>query len=153
MKNNLLQLAFGLVVLVLGGGLEEFLPKVLGVGFPVLLTATQFWALRAKSSLQAVLFALLAGAFEDALSSLPPMTSVSFFPMSALFVRQVGFPRAVTALTYSAYQLWLLIWTSVPGGEIFNRLLLSVPVGMLTAWAVGAALTWIRTEGAIDEQG
>lgn len=141
------------MVLVLGGGLEEFLPKVLGVGFPVLLTAAQVLAQASRSSSQAVSLALLAGAFEDALSSLPPMTSVSFFLLSALLVRQVGFPLAATALTYPSYQLWLSIWTRVPGGEVFNRLLLSVPVGVVTAFAVGVVLGWTRKEAAIDEQG
>ena len=32
------------MTLVLGAGAEELLPKFLGVGFPILLTATQFFA-------------------------------------------------------------------------------------------------------------
>ena len=37
MKNDVLQLMFGVLALVLGAGCEELLPKALGVGFPILL--------------------------------------------------------------------------------------------------------------------
>ena len=37
---------FSLVVLCLGGGAEELLPKMLGVGFPVLLASVQAVAVR-----------------------------------------------------------------------------------------------------------
>ena len=78
MGNSLLQFVFALGVLCLGGAAEDMLPKVAGVGFPVLLSAVLVMATR-RPIVPAVLFAVAAGACEDALSSLPLMTSPSTF--------------------------------------------------------------------------
>ena len=151
MKNSLLQLTFGLVVLIVGAGLEEMLPKFLGVGFPILLTAVQFMSLGPFASV-AIVFAALAGATEDALSSLPLMTSVSYFLVVALLVRRLGLPRGVSVFAYPCYQLWLAVWSSGLGGGIFNRLLLSFPLGVVTSVAVGVLVCGARRGAAIDEQ-
>ena len=60
MRNSFLALAFSLAVLCLGAGAEELLPKVLGVGFPVLLMAAQVLAVR-WSLAAAMVFAVAAG--------------------------------------------------------------------------------------------
>ena len=46
MANDAVVLVSSLLVLVFGAGAEVLLPKALGVGFPVLLTAVQFSAVR-----------------------------------------------------------------------------------------------------------
>ena len=99
------------------------------------------------------MFAIAAGALEDALSALPPATSVSYFLGLAALVRWAGMPRVATLLTYPAYQVWLFVWTSGLGGEVFGRVLLALPVGLVTAIAVGLVLGWIERKAAMDELG
>ena len=152
MANNVVVFVLSLAVLVLGAGAETLLPKMLGVGFPVLMTAVQFMAVR-RPAVAMVLFAIAAGAMEDALCALPPATSASFFLALVAFVRWSGMPLAATLFTYPAYQAWLFVWTSSPGGGFFGRVLLALPVGIVTALAVGAALGWTERKAAVDEQG
>ena len=152
MASEFVVLAFSLLVLVFGAGAEVLLPKLLGVGFPVLLAAVQFTAAR-RPAVVAALFAVAAGAMEDALSALPPATSVSYFLALASLVRWSGMQRAVTLLTYPAYQVWISVWTSGLGGDVFGRVLAAIPVGLVTALAVGAVLGRMERKAAIDEQG
>lgn len=152
MANDVVTFAFAAVALVLGAGAETLLPKFLGVGFPVLLTTVQFMAAR-RTAVAAVIFALAAGAMEDALSALPAATSASFFLLLASLVRWSGMPRAATLLTYPAYQMWIYVWTDRAGGGVFSRVLLALPVGLATALAVGAVLAWAERKAAVDEQG
>lgn len=150
MRNDILQVVFLFLALIVGAGCEELLPKVFGVGFPVLLMSAQFLAARGRSSL-GFLFAIAAGAVEDALSSLTPMTSVSFFLLVAVLVRRTGAPWYLVALTYPCYQLWLTVWTG--GLNVFTRILLSVPIGFLTAFVVGRIVFDFLRRAAIDERG
>ena len=143
---------FSLLTLVIGGALETVFPKPLGVGIPVLLVAAQFMASR-QTTMSMALFAIAAGAVEDALSSLPVMTSASYFLVVAMLTRWSGLPRGTTVLTYPLYQLWLRIWVSGLQGNIFHRILVAVPIGLATAFAVSAALTWLSGKVAIDEEG
>lgn len=152
MKSNFPILVLAVFVLVLGAWAEEFLPKFLGVGFPVLLVASHHFASRRASAFMC-LFAIAAGAMEDAISFLPTMTSVSYFLLSACFVRWVGFSRVTAALTYAGYQVWLAVWQSALGGVVFARLLVAVPVGLMTALAVEWILTTVEREAAVHEQG
>lgn len=152
MTSELSVLALSFLVLVLGAGAETVLPKLLGVGFPILLTAVQFAAAR-RSAVAAALFAVAAGSIEDALSALPPATSVSYFLALASLVRWSGMPRAATLFTYPVYQLWISVWTSAPGGGVFGRVLAAIPVGLATALAVGAVLGLMERKAAVDEQG
>ena len=152
MRNNFLVLAFSLVVLCLGASAEELLPKLLGVGFPFLLASVQVVAVR--GSLAAVMmFAVAAGGIEDALSSLPPMTSVSFFLIAMAFARRSDLPLAASLLTYPAYQVWLSAWTGGLGGGVFGRILVSLPVGMVTAIAVWWVIRIAERRAALAEQG
>ena len=93
MKSNVVQLVLALMALVLGGAAEELLPKVAGIGFPVLLAAALFFAVR-RGTAEAVVFALAAGALEDALSALPPGTSPVFFLAAIALARRCGFPHS-----------------------------------------------------------
>ena len=131
MTNEVVVLVSSVLVLVFGAGAEVLLPKVLGVGFPVLMTAVQFFAVR-RPAVSAAMFAIAAGAMEDALSALPPVTSVSYFLGLAALVRWSGMPRAATLLTYPAYQMWIYVWTDRAGGGVFSRVLLALPVYALT---------------------
>lgn len=153
MKNSLLFLLLSVTVLVLGAGAEELLPKVMGVGFPILLMAVEFTAVRRRQTAMAVMFAIAAGAMEDAVSGLPMMTSVSYFVAVAMAIRWFGFLRAAVLLTYPGYQLWLALWISGGSGEIFNRLWISVPIGAVTALVVALVLAWVEGKAAVDEQG
>ena len=151
MKDSLLVLAFWLVALVLGASAEELLPKFLGVGFPVLLALVGAFSVR-RDAPAAALFALAAGAVEDALSSLPPMTSASAFLILAVFVRRSGLPQLAAVFAYPCYQAWLEIWTGGLGGGVFGRMLLSLPVGFLTAWTVGFLSETLSRKAAVDER-
>ena len=152
MISSLVQFVFALFALVLGAALEELLPEVLGVGVPVLMAATAFMALR-RPEIAALPFAVLAGAAEDALSALPPMTSVSYFLGVALLARFLGRSGALMAVVYPLYQIWLAVWLPGIGGGVFARVLLSCPVGFATAYAVDWALTWFSRKAAADERG
>ena len=140
------------MVLCLGASAEELLPKLLGVGFPVLLASVQVVAVR-RPIAAAMLFAIAAGGAEDALSSLPPMTSVSFFLLAMAFARRTGLPCAAALLTYPAYQVWLSAWTGGVGGGVFGRILMALPVGAATAFAAGWVLRTAERRAALGEQG
>lgn len=140
------------MTLLLGGAAEELLPKVAGMGLPVLLAAVQILAYR-RATAVAMLFALAAGGLEDALSSLPVMLSASYFLLVAAVTRWTELPRAAILLTYPGYQVWLEVWTNGFGGGVFYRILLAIPMGIVTVVAVGALLIWAEGKAAIDEAG
>ena len=152
MISSLVQFILATFVLVLGAAFEELLPKALGVGIPVLMAATSFFSVRGSWS-AALPFAVLAGAAEDALSGLPPMTSASYFLVLALLTRIVGRPGSVMAVAYPVYQVWLAVWFPGIGGGIFSRVLLACPIGFLTACAVDLTLGWISRKAAANERG
>lgn len=149
MKSNVVQLVLALMALVLGGAAEELLPKVAGIGFPVLLAAALFFAVR-RGTAEAVVFALAAGALEDALSALPPGTSPVFFLAAIALARRCGFPHSAHIMFFPAYQLWLTLWFEGATAGVFVRMLASVPAGWLAASAAGAALAWAQRKAAID---
>ena len=152
MISSLVQFVFAIFALVLGAALEELFPEVLGVGVPVLMSAAVFMALH-RSETQGLSFAVLAGAVEDTLSALPPMTSVSYFLGVALLARFLGRSGVLMAVAYPLYQIWLAVWIPGIGGGVFARVLLSCPIGFATAWAVDWALTWFSRKAAADERG
>ena len=152
MANSVIVLVLSVLALVLGAGAETLLPKFLGVGFPVLMAAVQFFSAR-RPAVSVVLFALAAGAMEDALSSLPAATSASYFLALAVFVRWSGMPRAAALFAYPLYRVWLFIWKGSPGGGVFGHVLLALPVGIVTALAVEMLLCWAERKAAVDEEG
>lgn len=151
-RSDLLRVVFAAISLVLGAGAEELLPKIIGVGVPILLTVLHFYALRSPIALT-VIFAIAAGAIEDALSSLPPMTSVSFFLMVALVVRWMRIHLVATAMIYSFYQVWLAIWMIGMGSGAFSRIFIAIPLGAMTGCLIGWILDTATRKAAIDEQG
>ena len=149
---DVIHIALAALVLVFGGTAEDLLPKVLGVGFPVLLASVPVLVAR-FGRLEGLAYAVAAGAMEEALSSVPPMSGVSFFLAVAVLVRHVG-PGWVPALvSYPVYQIWLAVWLVGIGGGVFGRILVAIPVGAVTALAVGAAVNGLCRKAAIDEQG
>lgn len=141
---------FAVLALILGAGCEELLPKVLGVGFPILLMAVVFLSVRFGLPL-VVLLAIAAGATEDAVSALTPMTSVSFFLIVAVLVHRFGLPRLTAVLVFPCYQLWLSVWMG--GLNVFTRILVAIPLGGLTALVVSSAFAHAIGKAAIDERG
>ena len=152
MANDLSQLALSVLVLIFGAAVEELAPKFFGVGFPALLCSAMYFAPR-RSAPRAVLFAIAAGAVEDAVSSLPAMTSVSYFLIVALLSRWSGLPRGMAAFAFCGYQAWLCAWVGGLQGGLFWRMLFSLPAGAVAAVAVAAVLAWAERKAAIDEQG
>ncbi len=151
MKSDVVQFVFALLALVFGGAAEELAPKFLGVGFPFLLMASVFLASR-RTVLSAVLFAVAAGSFEDALSGLPFATSICFFTMTALVARTAHAAYAVMGLAHPVYQIWLWLWRPETEGGVFGGLLVSVLTGPVAALAAVLFLTWLERRAAIGER-
>ena len=101
----------------------------------------------------AVLFALAAGAMEDSLSSLPALTSASYFLALAVLVRWSKMPYAAALFAYPVYQMWLFVWTGRSGGGVFGHILLALPLGIVTTLAAELVLGWAERRGAVDEEG
>ena len=139
-----------MIVLVIGGAVEEVLPKFFGVGFPVLLSVSLFVGQR-RTPLAGALFALAAGGMTDALASLPPMTSSGFFLLVSMAMRRFPFPRTAMLAVYPLYQVWLALWVSSIGAAVYMRILVSIPIGCLTAAAACAAVSWFERKAAVDE--
>ncbi len=150
-KTDAVHLVFAILVLVFGGALEELLPKFLGVGFPILLMSVLFLSPR-RTTLVAVLFAMAAGGVEDAISSLPLATSVSFFVVLAILIRSFHFSYAAMLVMHPVYQIWLWLWRPGSEGGIFGRFLVSLLTGPLTAVFVVLVLAWLERRAALDEK-
>lgn len=138
------------MAIIVAAALEEMFPKVLSVGFPFLLGATVFYAVRAPSAL-CVLFALAAGGAEDSLSSLPFLTGPSFFVLIAALVRITQLPYVVAPLAFPVFQLWLFIWVPDLDGSVFLRGLLALPLGAVAIGAVAYILDRLERRAAADE--
>ena len=151
MLGKVVQFVLCALVLVSGAAFEELLPRVFGVGIPVLLMSAVFFSVRRTGS-SAFAFAIVAGAVEDVLSALPPMTSVSYFLAVALLLRRLGSAWFVPVAVYAGYQVWLSVWVLSIGGDVFKRVLLACPVGLATAFATEVALAWLCGKAAADER-
>lgn len=152
MKNNSIRFVLALLTLVIGASAEELLPKFLGVGFPVLLAAVPFFSLKRPAMLP-VLYALAAGATEDALSGLPLLTSASLFLVLTALSRWTHLPSLVAVFSYPVYQVWLCLWCSDLQGSIFTRCLLAIPVGAFAFAVVTAILLTVERRAGADEAG
>lgn len=152
MRNSVILMLLAIATLVIGGGIESLLPKCAGVGLPVLLTAVHFAALR-RNLAAACLFAVAAGAVEDAVAWLPAMTSASYFLAFALFTGWAKMSRLAVAVAYFAYQAWLGIWVAGCGSSVMLRMLLAIPFALLAELVVGGVLSAIDRGVAIDEIG
>lgn len=149
MKDEFVQFVFILVSVVIAAAAEELLPSFAGVGFPLLLSVVMVTAPRVNV-LPGVLTAVAAGAFEDALSSLPPMTSICFFTIAALVSRKAYFPRAFLLSAFPAYALWIGMCRTGSVGHVFVMALLSVPFGALAFGVVALMLPWAGRKAGYD---
>ena len=151
MLNKRIQLAIAVLVLVFAAAGEELLPPVFGVGVPLLLAGTVATA-RRRPVTTAVFFAVAAGAFEDAISSLPPLTSVGFFLFAALAAGSRLTPATALFAAYPLYQLWLCVWIADTGSAASVRRNTPPPVGAATFVAVGALLFLVDRKAGVDER-
>ena len=149
-KNDFVQLVIGIFAIVACSAAEEMLPKVAGVGIPLLMAASAYMAMR-RRVLPAVLFTAAAGVAEDALCGLPPATSASFFLAVAALARWSEFPSGALVMAYPIYQAWLKLWTPGAHGSLYLRALAAVPAGLVAAVAVWSALAWTDRRAAVDE--
>ncbi len=151
MRSEFALLAFAMAALVFGGAFEELLPKPFGVGFPILLCASIWFARRARPT-AAFVFVLAAGTVEDALAGLPFVMSASYFVLAAFVVRFLWVPGVFAPLFYLGYQFWLWLWVVDLQGSLFMRALLALPVGAGTALGVTWLLDAVQREGGLDER-
>lgn len=152
MKKEVVQIVIALFTLALGGALEELAPKLLGVGVPVLLSAALAFA-ASRKPLPGLLFAVAAGAAEDALSGLPFALSLSFFTVLAGLLRGFKLPLLALSPAFFLYQIWLWIWLGASlNGNIFTRLAMALPLGCATLVVVTALLRWIDRKAAVHEK-
>lgn len=152
MKADIVQLVFALIVLVVGAAAEELLPKFWGVGFPVLLTATLFAAVRRRRPMPGLFFSFAAGAMEDSLAGLPPPTSLVFFFLFALLARTRRYNWPSLGVAYVLYQIWLWIW--VPNGVsgLWGRLFAATLLSLASALVVIPVLKILERSAALDER-
>ena len=151
-KNNSLRFVIALLALVLGTALEELLPKFLAVGFPLLLAAVPVFAVQRPLMLP-IVFSLAAGGAEDAISGLPFMTSASFFLLIAALVRWTHLVYPIAFVAYPAYQLWLGLWLIGLKGSVCIRVLLAMPIGIVTFLAMAWAVVALERKAGVDEAG
>ena len=150
MKNSLTLTVLAAVAVVLGCAVEEMLPKIAGVGFPVLLSSVLASSPR-RDWFSLAVFAVAAGGAEDAISSLPVMASPMYFLAAALLMRRWELPVGAIAVVYPLYQVWLALWPSGAEGPLSLRILVALPVGVVSAWAVGRICLWLERKAAVDE--
>lgn len=151
-RRSLIRFSFFAVLLVIGASAEDILPRVCGVGVPVLLCLSLAVARRGTWA-ESAIFAVAAGAMADAIGSLPMAASASCFLTLAWLVRRADAFCVVAAFAYPAYLLWLWAWTGSTGGEIFWRTAMAMPLGLASALLVGAVCDAAGKGAAIDEAG
>ncbi len=152
MKRDAVQFSIALIALVFGGAAEDLMPKFLGVGMPFLLSAAAVIAVR-RPPLEGALFAIAAGAFEDALSGLPGAVSISYFTLMAGIMRGFKLHLACAAPAFCGYQLWLWIWLGGSlSGNVFSRIFIAAPIGAGTLVAVHLLLLALDRKGAVGEK-
>lgn len=152
MKRDLIQFVLAFFALAFGGAAEDLLPKMVGVGFPVLLSAAAYYAV-SRPPLSGLLFAAAAGAAEDSLCGLSFAPSIAFFLVTAGLLRGFKLPLFCAAPAFACYQLWLWIWFgNALNGSVFARFFTAVPVGALTLAAVCGLLMFIDGRAAVHEK-
>ena len=141
---------FAMFAIVISAAAEELLPSFLVVGMPMLLVLAMLMSTR-LDVLPGVMVAAGAGAFEDALSSLPPLTSVSFFVVAALLSRKEYFPRAFLILVFPLFEFWAGLCMIGPMGDVFVRVLVSLPLGLAAVAVQYQVLTRVGRRAGLHE--
>ncbi len=151
MKKDFVNIAIALMALIFCGAGEELLPKALGAGVPLLLSAAMYFAVR-RSQFESLAFAVAAGLVEDSLSSLPFATSTAFFVAAAAVMRAFKLPLAAALASAPAYQLWIWVWLGPRmAGSVFMRFAAALPTGAAALLAVASILLWLDGKAAVDE--
>lgn len=162
-KTRIVQMVFALVSTVIAAALQEMLPSFGGTKPPILLCLALLWAYVERSrddrdsqteklaffSARWIPAAILAGAFEDALSEFPTGCATGFFILAGAAVGLLR--QAIRMLQPSArglviavaaaplHELWLNMWGVVgddPSGLVrfFASTLPAAPTGALLFW-------------------
>ena len=147
MKGSVVQFAFILLALVLGGVLETVLPSVFGLGVPILLGAVFFFSTSTRTPVW-VIAAIAAGAMEESAASLPPATAIVFFAAFAVAVRFLREPVVWVVAAYPAYQVWLGLVAE--GSGAIARAMVAIPVGTLSLAAVAALMSVMWRKAGAD---
>ena len=147
MKGNLVQFAFIVVAIVLGGALEDMLPSIGSLGVPMLLALAVFFAVETRTPIW-IMAAVAAGAFEEAICSLPPGSAIVFFAAIAVAIRFFREPVVWIAIAYPSYQVWLALVADGMGAP--GRILLSVPVGAAFLAVALVVLPWLWRKAGVD---
>jgi len=146
-KGNLVQFAFIVVAIVLGGALEDMLPSIGSLGVPMLLALAVFFAVETRTPIW-IMAAVAAGAFEEAICSLPPGSAIVFFAAIAVAIRFFREPVVWIAIAYPSYQVWLALVADGMGAP--GRILLSVPVGAAFLAVALVVLPWLWRKAGVD---
>ena len=147
MKSNVVQFAFIVVAIVLGGALEDMLPPIGSLRLPMLLSLAVFFAVETRTPIW-IMAAVAAGAFEEAICSLPPGSAIVFFAAIAVAIRFFREPIVWIAVAYPSYQIWLALVAGGMGAS--GRMLLSVPVGAAFLAVALAVLPWLWRKAGAD---
>ena len=150
MKDEFVQFVFVVIAIVVSAAAEELLPSFFGMGLPLLLALVIAVAPR-LNVLPVVMTSVGAGAFEDALSALPPMTAVCFFVIAALLARRDGFPRVFLVALFPVFELWSGMCILGPMGDVFARALVSIPLGGAALAIQFLAVDRLGRKAGIDE--
>ena len=150
MKYAAVHFAIALTSLSVCGAIEELAPKWGGTGFPALLASAAYFAAKRRTA-PALLYALAAGAAEDALSSLPFATGASFFAAAALCVRASRVNPILWFPLWVVFQGWLWIWLGGAAGNIFTRMLAAIPLSLAAFAATAFALARLDRKAGADE--
>lgn len=150
MKDELVQFVFVVLAIVISAAAEELLPPFFGMGLPLLLALVIAVAPR-LNVLPLVMTSVGAGAFEDALSALPPMTAVCFFVIAALLARREGLPRTILVVMFPMFELWSGICILGPMGDLFARALISLPLGCAALALQLLAVNRLSRKAGINE--
>lgn len=150
MKDDFVQFVFAVIAIVVSAAAEELLPSFFGMGLPLLLALVMVMASR-MNVLPSVMAAVGAGAFEDALSALPPMTSVCFFVIAALLAHRKDVPRPFLIALFPAFELWTGVLFLGQIGEAFVRALAAFPLGVVALAFQFLAVDRLGRKAGIDE--
>lgn len=149
MKNDLVRVVLAFAALFVGAALEDLLPVVAGVGFPVLLGLVIFAAMEWPTAVW-IPVALAGGALEEALSGLPVGTGTAFFMALGTLVGWTRAPYACMLFAFPVYELWLGVWMEDLNGSIFVRTLLAFPAGAVTCFLAAATMSWMQRKAGVD---
>jgi hypothetical protein len=151
MKSDAVKIVFALVTLTFGAALEEFLPKPVGIGFPLILSSVIYLSVK-FNVFAALAFAVCAGLVEENISALPPATCVGFFTAAAFFSRFINSKWMTAILAYPVCQLWLWLWIPTLGHDVLLRIFAAVPVGVLTMAVVFFVMRFVEKAGAVNAE-